>query len=485
MQLTVRDAQRNARDTEILVSLVRSAAEMRNSFEEMKKFIAQQDGMLHESNERNHERTIKAIGGPRPLPASGSRGVRQTSVDDENSPAKRKNLFKRALKGLNLKSGNDLSRIEDMLEQLLDDMEVLRTSQHDMMRSGNRGPASVDLDGYEPEGQAGTSTPGDNSGFLSHSSRAAQEPRARRDMETRVSTVPEADEEDVDERGEFLSPQLPLNAQGQQQRAGAGPLSTPPRGAVASGALSNSNETTPKGNDKARKHKSSSSSFFPKFSRWSRTTASSMGDNIRNSMQPGRKERVSFDAAHTGSDRNVYRTTDYYDPQGDDRNGSNYTLNEESPQQENRPPSPLVPSQVSEAPKYRAHRGSIDMQHPQPRQGPTGRYQSQLESQAQIYGTSNNHSAQWGSNPSFSAINGNRRSSGGSRRSPISDAGYSETGSARSSRQGPPRPPKIKDEGPLFPERPPKIKEGEQQSYADRVASRVSRQMISTEILLI
>jgi hypothetical protein len=456
------------------VTLVRSAAEMRNSFEEMKKFIAQQDGMILDSNER----TYKAINGPRPLPASGSR-TRQASVDDgEDSPAKRKNLFKRALKGLSLKSGNDLSRIEDMLEQLLDDMEALRSSQNDIMRS--QGPASVDPDGYEPEGHAGTSSPGDHSGFLSNSSRAAPEPRGTgllRDAETRISTVPEADEDVLDERGEFLSPQLPLQENGatRRERAGSVPVSTPPREAVASGALSNSNETTPKANDKARKHKSSSSSFFPKISRWSRTTASSMGDNIRNSMQPGKKERVSFDASRSGSDlaHGPYKAPDYYDPQGDDRLRSNYTLDEGSPQQENRPPSPLVPSQVSEAPKYRAHRDSLDMQHPQPRQGPTGRYQSQLESQAQIYGASGNHSDQWGSNPSFSAINGNRRLSGASRPSPISDAGYSET-SMRSSRQGPPRPPKIKDDGPLFPERRPKIKEGEEQSYADRVVSRVS-----------
>ncbi|KAL3464074.1 hypothetical protein BJX64DRAFT_286762 [Aspergillus heterothallicus] len=479
--LTVRDAQRNARDTEILVTLVRSAAEMRNSFEEMKKFIAQQDGMLLEANDRQHERTYKAIGGPRPLPASGSRSTRQASLDDaEDLPAKRKNLFKRALKGLSLKSSNDLTRIEEMLEQLLDEMEALRSSQNGMLHSGNRGPASIDLDGYEPEGIAGTSSPGDQSGYLSNSSRAVPEARTngqRRDIDTRVSTVHEADEdEEIDERGEFLSPQLPLQetAETQQARAGSAPLSTPQRNAAASAALSHSNETTPKTNDKSRKHKSSSSSFFPKISRWSKTTASSMGDNIRNSMQPNRKERVSFDTSRSGSDlgNTAYKTTDYYDPHGDDRIRSNVTLDEEIQQQENRPPSPLVPSQVSEAPKYRAHRDSLDMQHPQPRQGPTGRYQSQLESQAQIYGAPNNHSDQWGSNPSFSALNGNRRFSGGSRLSPISDAGYSES-SSRTGRQGPPRPPKIKDDGPLFPERPPKIKE-EEQSYSDRVASRSS-----------
>ncbi|KAL3479893.1 hypothetical protein BJX99DRAFT_54004 [Aspergillus californicus] len=477
--LTVRDAQRNARDTEILVTLVRSAAEMRNSFEDMKKYIAQQDGMMIEANGRQHERTYKAIGGPRPLPAGSSR-PRQASVDDgDDSPAKRKNLFKRALKGLSLKSSTDLTRIEDMLEQLLDEMDILRASQDDMMRSGNRRPASIDLDGYEPEGHAGTSSPGDNSGYLSNSSRAVPESRGtglRRDINTRVSTVPEEDDEDIDERGEFLSPQLPMQqtAETTRERAGSEPLSTPPRNAVASGALSNSNETTPKTNEKSRKHKSSSSSFFPKISRWSKTTASSMGDNIRNSMQPGRKDRVSFEASRSSSELTpgAYKTTDYYDPQGDDRIRSNFTL-DEGMQQENRPPSPLVPSQVSEAPKYRAHRDILDMQHPQPRQGPTGRYQTQLESQAQIYGAPTNHSEQWGSNPSFSAVNGNRRFSGGSRLSPISDAGYSE-GSSRTGRGGPPRPPKVKDEGPLFPERPPKVKEGEEQSYADRVVSRSS-----------
>ncbi|KAF7586156.1 hypothetical protein BBP40_009389 [Aspergillus hancockii] len=469
--LTVRDAQRNARDTEILVTLVRSAAEMRNSFEEMKKFIAQQDGLIMEASDRQHDRTYRALGGPRPLPAS-TRSARQPSTDDgEDMRAKRKNVFKRALKGLSLKSSNDLSRIEDMLEQLLDEVEALRDGQDEKLGRTATRTTSVDPEGYEPEGHAGTSSP-DHSGYLlSTSSRPMPEPRGnglRRDSENRVSTVPEADEEtDLNER-EFLSPNLMLdNTNNRQERAGP---SSPPQAPMASGALSN--ETSPKTNEKAKKHKSSSSSFFPKISRWSKTTASSMGDNIRNSIQPGRKERPSFDASRSGSDlQGPYRTADWYDPQGDDRLRSNYTF--EDRQDENRPPSPLVPSQVSEAPKYRAHRDSLDLQHPQPRQGPTGRYQSQLETQAQIYGMpSGAPSDQWGSNPSLSGVNANpRRSSGASRLSPISDAGYSETSSRHT---GPLRPPKIKDDGPLVPERPPKVKEDEERSYVDRVASRVS-----------
>ena len=459
------------------MTLVRSAAEMRNSFEEMKKFIAQQDGMLLEANDRQHERTQRALGGPRPQPVS-VRSARQVPVDDgDDMRSKRKNIFKRALKGLSLKNSNDLTRIEDMLEQLLDEVEALRIGQDDRyMRGGNR-PASVDPEGYEPEGHAGTSSPGNQSEYLSTSSQPALEPLVgnslrRGGLENRVSTVPELDEDmELDEQGDYSSPPMPSQepANNRLDRAGSAPVSTPPREPMASGALSS--EATPKTTEKAKKHKSSSSSFFPKISRWSKTTASSMGDNIRNSIQPGRKERASFDTSRSGSElaQGPYKT-DYYDPQGEDRLRSTYTLDD--PQQENRPPSPLVPSQASEAPKYRAHRGSLDLHHPQPRQGPSGRYQSQLETQAQVYGSPPGApSEHWGSNPSLSGVNANPRHSGASRLSPISDAGYSE---ASSRHTGPPRPPKIKDEGPLIPERPPKVKEDDERSYMERVASRVS-----------
>ncbi|EAU36489.1 conserved hypothetical protein [Aspergillus terreus NIH2624] len=475
--LTVRDAQRNARDTEILVTLVRSAAEMRNSFEEMKKFIAQQDGLLMEASDKQHDRTYRALGGPRPLPASGARSVRQSTMDDgDDMRSKRKNVFKRALKGLSLKSSNDLTKIEEMLEQLLEEVEALRAGQDDRFPSnGNRGP-SVDPEGYEPEGQAGTASSGAHSGYLSMYARpmpdsGAKAPGVSNSLETGEKLRP-------DDRGAFLSPNPTGNISSQQERAGSEPLSSPPRVPVASGALSN--ETTPKTNEKTRKHKSSSSSFFPKISRWSKTTASSMGDNIRHSIQPSRKDRESFDASRSGSDlaHGPYRTADYYDPQGDDRLRSNYTL--EDQQQENRPPSPLVPSQVSEAPKYRAHRDSLDLQHPQPRQGPTGRYQSQLESQARIYGMPAGATYdQWGSNPSLSGANA-IQGYGGSPLSPISDADMSETSSRANRQPGPPRPPKIKDDGPLIPERASKVSSNDdERSYGDRVVSRFCHERLS------
>jgi hypothetical protein len=115
--LTVRDAQRNARDTEILVTLVRSAAEMRNSFEDMKKLLAETEGNIIDTTGKNTERSVqKVINGPRPQPTSLPRTPRRTSQDDDHVDdlPKRKNVFKRALKGLSMRNSNDLSKIEEM-----------------------------------------------------------------------------------------------------------------------------------------------------------------------------------------------------------------------------------------------------------------------------------------------------------------------------------------------------------------------------------
>ncbi|PGH09126.1 hypothetical protein GX51_00880 [Blastomyces parvus] len=481
--LTVRDAQRNARDTEILVTLVRSAAEMRNSFENMKKFIAQQDEMLVDAGEKQHDRTQKLVGGPRPQPLGVPRTPRHTAVDDDDERSKRKNVFKRALKGLSLKGSNDLSRVEDMLVHLLLEVEALRAAQEGRA-PGTGGANSKDnfhepaggQDGYEPEGQAGTSSTGggDRSGY-SNSPRVAGDIKAasiRRGSDHRISPVME-DDEDLEpltpDEQDLLDQQVATDAQlmGRHKRGGSAPLGTPPRVPLASGALST--DTTPKmSNEKTRKHKSSSSSFFPKISRWSKTTASSMGENIRNSIQTGRKDRHSSELSRSGSDlgQDGYNTGDYYDHRGDDRLRSNTSLDQ---RQENRPPSPLVPSQLSEYPKYQAHRDSLNLQHPQPRQGPTDRYQSQLESQAQTFVSPEAlNSDAWASNPSLGRMTPNPRAPG-------SDGGYSDKSSASGRRNAPPRPPKIRDEGPLVPQRPPQGKGDGQLTYAERMATRGSR----------
>lgn len=121
MQLTVRDAQRNARDTEILVTLVRSAAEMRNSFEDMKKALTDQRHGIVADVDQNTERSVqKILQGPRPLPPSTPRRSRYSKSDEDaedeaiQTRAKRAGVFRRALKGLSMGSSKDLERIEEM-----------------------------------------------------------------------------------------------------------------------------------------------------------------------------------------------------------------------------------------------------------------------------------------------------------------------------------------------------------------------------------
>ena len=164
----MRDAQRSARDTEILVTLVRVAAEMRNSFSDMRNLLGDSEDVIINEVQMNTDRSVqKAINGPRPLPPSAARSLRQGSQDEmfEDPPTKRRNVFRRALKGLSMKSSNDLGKIEDMLVQLLGDVEGLKVAQglqpgshpvnsyDDLRQEGN-----YENDrGYEPEGNAGTS----------------------------------------------------------------------------------------------------------------------------------------------------------------------------------------------------------------------------------------------------------------------------------------------------------------------------------------
>lgn len=471
----MRDAQRNARDTEILVTLVRSAAEMRNSFEDMKRFIADQDEMLIDTGNKQHDRTIqKVIGGPRPQPIGTPRAPRRASADDDymdDMPAKRRNVFKRALKGLGGRNSNDLGKIEDMFLQLLGEMEALKAGQDIRPSANGTHPGSLSSydnlraagpDGYEPEGQAGTSSTGNHSGYFSNP--PSKQPsgmrgnEGRRGSQNRISTVLEGDEDLEDHEQNVLDHQFAndgnhLTPTREFPRGGSVPLDTPPQVHIPTGAQSN--EHTPMtGTDRSRKHKSSSSSFLPKISRWSKTTASSVGDNFRGTA---RKERPVSEASRSGSE-GQYNTNENYDPRADDRLRSNNSLDNDAVNQENRPSSPLIPSQVSERPKYQAQRDSLNLQHPQPRIGPTQRYHHQLESQAHNFGSPiSPTSDQWGSNPSlarFAPGPGNRHSGGAGNLSPISDAGYSDISAANQTSTAPPRPPKVRDDGPLIPVRP-------------------------------
>lgn len=97
---------------------MRSAAEMRNSFEDMKKLLAEQESHIINTTEKNTERSVqKVINGPRPLPLGTPRSVRRVSAEEERMEelrTKRGNVFRRALKGLSMRSSNDLAKIEEM-----------------------------------------------------------------------------------------------------------------------------------------------------------------------------------------------------------------------------------------------------------------------------------------------------------------------------------------------------------------------------------
>jgi hypothetical protein len=124
------------------------------------------------------------------------------------------------------------------------------------------------------------------------------------------------------------------------------------------------------------------------------------------------------------------------------------------------------------------------LQHPQPRQGPTGRFQSRLESEAQHYNDdispSSQISSQWdnqstthGANPAYeghvSPVTDGRYANG-------NDEDYDNRSVRSGSSRGPPRPPKIPNDEPLVPQRPPKIlasppPASRQSTYVDHVAA--------------
>ena len=343
--------------------------------------------MLVTVGNKQHDQTArKIIGGPRPQLLGTPRTPRKISAEEDmmdDLPEKRRNVFRRALKGLGGRSSNDLAKIEDMLNQLLNEVADLKAVQEPPTNptkyrgngfSSYENMRDVAQDGYEPEGRAGTSSTDNLSDFHSnppaHQMSGGRAIEGRRASQNRVSTVLEADEEpdtylEAHEQN-ILDNQFEHNEQlltptREVPRTGSAPLGTPRRSTMPQGTQSN--ENTPR-TEKSRNHKSTSSSFFPKISRWSKTTTSSVVDNFRNS---NRTERPFSGVSHSGSELN-YDDDHHYDPHGDDRLRSNTSLEHE------RAPSPLIPSQVSDKPAYQAHRDSLNLQHPQPRAGPTARY---------------------------------------------------------------------------------------------------------------
>lgn len=477
--LTVRDAQRSARDTEILVTLVRAAAENRNhassnqnQFEDLKRLLADTEDVIITEVQRNTDKSVqKVMSGPRLQSSSAPRSLRSQDLN-EDSPQKRRNVFKRALKSLGLKSTNDLGRIEDLMMQILGEVEDLKRSHgisQQRPQAGSRADSYNDMQedveyehdrGYEPEGHAGTSTASyaSQSGHFSNPhSRGTSAVRgfdSRRDFsDHRISTVPEADEEEVGAHEQkFQDSQLEnnealLTPTREIPRGSSAPLNSPPQVYVAEAP--NSSENTPKA-EKNKKHKSSSSSgWLPKISRWSETTASTVAKGFRSNRSSKQKEDLR-PASKSGSDHGSFEEGQ--------KNGNNWSYVESDklafsqdgiPQYDENEPlgSPLLPP---EDPKYKAHRNSLNLQHPQPRPGPTHRHQTALEFQAQDFGQAQSpKSVDWGSNLSLNRlpqINPHRYSDG-SNLSPISDGTYPPNSSQQqnenqSTAAGPPRPPK-------------------------------------------
>lgn len=498
--LMVRDAQRSARDTEILVTLVRTAAEMRNSFDDIKRMLADTEDVIITEVKDNTEKTVQRhIGGPRPFPGSEARSIQTGSQGGTDNEKKTRNLWKRALKGLSTKGTNDLTRIEDMLMQLLGEVDVLKS------QTGPRQDSGPSLDniqpeiqyeqdrGYEPEGHAGTSTASyaSQSGHLSIPRATSAKNGYERKVSGsghRISTVPEGDEEDhyddsnvlVHNRSntDMMSPVQEIT------RANSEPPDTSPQIPVAAQA-SMSNENTPR-TDKGKKHKSSgSSSWFPKISRWSETTASSVGKAFRKSHNP---DETSFKGpSQSGSSFGLYENYPVADPYGEDQLHTGFSELDLRPQRRDpnqrhdpnqietssmeftmagvsRTPIPPEPAPAPEEdlalpqnpflqhygtpedPKYKAHRNSLNLQHPQPRQGQTEHFRT-LETSAQEYDSPlSPKSADFGSVTSLNRFVGHQpRYSNGS--AAVEQGQYtwgnsSSPGPGASSSGGPPRPPK-------------------------------------------
>ncbi|KAI0861520.1 hypothetical protein F4860DRAFT_513674 [Xylaria cubensis] len=473
--LMVRDAQRSARDTEILVTLVRSAAEMRNSFDDIKKMLADTEDAIVADVNANTEKTIKRhLGGPRPFPGSSARSIQggsQTGTEDLRT--KKRNLLRRALQGLSAKGNNDLGRIEDMLIQLLTDVDVLKhqtagpvgmmsTHAHSMENLQPEIPYEQDR-GYEPEGNAGTSTAShaSQSGHLSipqsrgASMRAASE---RKFSDHRISTVQEDDGE-YEQNAGIAGTQSPrdrmLSPPADRQRGGSVPLGTPPQTSHGQ-QLSASSENTPRTGE-SKKHKSKgSSSFFPKISRWSETTTSSIGKVFRSSGG-SRKQENTEDFVHqppsrSGSDLAEFDPYQHQDPYGDDKlHFSPPTLlpqgmdSRGTPRLNQQTTAPMAYA-TPEDPKYRAHRDSLNLQHPQPRPGQMERFRTALETSAADYDSPMSpRSADWaGSVTSLNRFpqNTNRYSDNSVGGAGVGADEYNWAGTASPESQAPARPPK-------------------------------------------
>ncbi|KAK7946874.1 uncharacterized protein PG986_011195 [Apiospora aurea] len=470
--LMVRDAQRSARDREMIETVCQVIKEMHTSFRDVKRALADTEDQIINEVKDNTEKTVQRhLGGPRPLPGSASRslqgGSQAGTIDD--MPAKKRGLFRRALKGLSSKGNNDLGRIEDMLMHLLTEVDVLKQQTGGpgtlaAMSTRNQSLENMQPEmqyeqdrGYEPEGNAGTSTAShaSQSGQFSIQSRGqpGRMGYERKFSDHRISTVHEGPEEEYNQpqvttANNYSNPDLLMSPAVGPARAGSVPLGTPPQ--APENHTSFSNENTP--TDNSKKHKSKgSSSFLPKISRWSETTTSSIGKVFNRNSGNSRSNKNDIEEflrqppSRSGSELNyeVYEPADPYN--GDKLHSGfseqNLAADPGTPRYQLEDPPMSNTYSTPEDPKYKAHRNSVNLQHPQPRPGQTERFRTALESSAINYDTPMSpRSADWaGSATSLNRFPG-QQSNRYSDQSAADE--YRNAYSSSPAPQGPPRPPK-------------------------------------------
>lgn len=441
-QLTARDAERHARDTELLVTLVRSASEMRSAFDDMKQFIAEQDRMIMKRTDVDAGWTVqKVLENPRQHSSASAQNLR-TAQDDHEYTTKRRNIFARAFKGISSRSANDRERIEEMLERLLDNVESLKEAQ-------SYGQSSVGLPHDDLDDRA-MSVP-----YLGLEKQSmAEHARTHSASGSITPTQGEAVTEiiDTERSGSKHSTQNRSEQQIQEDELAY----RVPRKAVANTpltyrALSNRDRPMELSPEEVEKHKSQVSSLLtsgPTLSRWSKTTASSGAaegyDSRRQSQeQQANSPRRSDGSLQAGEDKFKDARMSLSDKDQHSlrsiRQASTpvqtLPVNEDrsprSPRSAHKAgdkiPSPMLPISTSSSPrektpnaasvhsassrtfsvtpssithldekreadvpqvqdpKYQAYRTSLPLQHPQPRQGSTGRHQSALETQAHMF----------------------------------------------------------------------------------------------------
>jgi hypothetical protein len=80
----------------------------------MKRYLAEQDAQLTDILENQQGSINTVLDRPRPRQIQ-SISSSYASGNLNNDDGRRKNVFKRALRGLSMKSSSDLAKIEDML----------------------------------------------------------------------------------------------------------------------------------------------------------------------------------------------------------------------------------------------------------------------------------------------------------------------------------------------------------------------------------